>query len=419
MIKISDGLTEAEDMKKRMVLVTMGMLVLLLVTGCNVGESVAENGTEANRSEKIETEIVGTEKEENSTDYFKMIDFGKEGYVLNTVDNDNVNNFGEWSHVTFETDLGHVIESGKICVEEWYQGSCVKSIPGIISPEADEIYIVMDVSMQGTTRIMIATDEYDGTWEVYYSFPFEAEFVADRQFMSWEEGNVTEITAGDEYVLSMVEFDTGNEAKEQAEYSLVVRAVFEEKKYELTEKAPGGEYPTNLFRLDEVVEIDDVTRKNAYIQALENILYKHAAPTEEELVEWTMGQNSYAIMDVNFDGKEELLIKHESVMADTKLCIYGYDEDMQAVQVLYCAYPEQTFYDNGIILAEESHNQSENEFWPYTLWMFNETTGIYEAIVSIDNTEKDAEVREQYIGDAKIMEILFEQLPCTMPNGAA
>lgn len=132
-----------------------------------------------------------------------------------------------------------------------------------------------------------------------------------------------------------------------------------------------------------------------------------------------MGQNSYAIMDVNFDEKEELLIKHESVMADTKLCIYGYDESAGNMQSLFCDYPAVTFYDNGVIIAEASHNQSENEFWPYTLWMLNEATGTYEAIVDVDNAQKDAEVREQYIGDANVIEIFFEQLPYTMSNGAA
>ena len=403
-------------MQKGTVLVTMGMLVLLLVAGCDTGETVAENGTEAEISGNIESEVTGTE---NSADYFKVVGFGKEGYVLNNVANDNENNFGEWSHVTFETDFGHEIERGTIWVEEWYQGTCVKSIPGIISPETDEIYIVMDVSMQGTSRVMIATDEYDGTWEVYYPFPFDAESVVDRHFMPWNEGTVMEITCGVDYTLAMVKFKLGNAAEEQEEYSLVVRAIFEEEAYELAEKAPGGEYPTNVFRLDEVVTIEDATRKSAYVRALENILYKRISPTGNETEDWTEGVNSYGIMDVNFDGREELLIKHESAMADTKLYIYGYDEDTQTLQKLYSAYPALTFYDNGVIIAEASHNQSSSEFWPYTLWILNEATGTYEAVERVDNEKKDAKVREQYIGDADILEILLERLPYTMPNGAA
>lgn len=403
-------------MQKGTVLVTMGMLVLLLVAGCDTGETVAENGTEAEISGNIESEVTGTE---NSADYFKVVGFGKEGYVLNNVANDNENNFGEWSHVTFETDFGHEIERGTIWVEEWYQGTCVKSIPGIISPETDEIYIVMDVSMQGTSRVMIATDEYDGTWEVYYPFPFDAESVVDRHFMPWNEGTVMEITCGVDYTLAMVKFKLGNAAEEQEEYSLVVRAIFEEEAYELAEKAPGGEYPTNVFRLDEVVTIEDATRKSAYVRALENILYKRISPTGNETEDWTEGVNSYGIMDVNFDGREELLIKHESAMTDTKLYIYGYDEDTQTLQKLYSAYPALTFYDNGVIIAEASHNQSSSEFWPYTLWILNEATGTYEAVERVDNEKKDAKVREQYIGDADILEILLERLPYTMPNGAA
>ena len=404
-------------MKKRMMQIAAGMMALLFLAGCNKGEAVADTDIETEKKEEIVTDLTETQIEEMGADYLKCVAYGKDGYLLNSTDNEN--NFGEWSNVTFETHLGNVIKGGTIWVEEWYQGNCAKSIPGIISAETEEIYIVMDVSMGGTSRVMIATDEYDGSWEVYYPFQFEAETVVDRHFMSWKEGTVVEITASEEHTLAMVTFEFENGTEEQTEYSLKVMASFEEEVYVLTDKAPGGEYPTNVFRLEEVVTIEDESRKNAYIKALKDILYRHVSPAEEELVEWTMGKNSYAIMDVNLDGKEELLIKHESVMADTKLCIYEFDEEKQSIEVLYCAYPEQTFYDNGTIIAEDDHNQTENEFWPCTLWKFNATTGIYEAVVRIENAEKDAEVKEQYIGDAKELEIVFEQLPYAMSDGAA
>lgn len=390
-------------MKKRTKRIVAAILAILTWTGCNTANVVeeAEENTEAVLSGNV-TE--GSEIEEISADYIKLLGFET-----------NSDKFGERSFATYEAGFGNVIQSGTMWVEEWYEGECIKSIPGILSPKVEEIYLVMDVSVEGTTRVMLSTDEYDGVWEMQIPFPFGAEEVSDYCFTAYDEGYEAELAPGEEWILSTVAFDMGN----GTEYCLVIRAAFEADTYELTEKAPDGSYPTNVFRLEEVVTIEDEDRKNAYISALENILYKRISPTGDETEDWTVGVNSYGIMDVNFDGKEELLIKHESAMADTKLCIFGYDEEMETLQRLYWNYPALTFYDNGAIIAEVSHNQNENEFWPYTLWMLDEDNGIYEAVVSVDNEKKDVEVREQYIGDANIMEMPLERLPYTLPNGAA
>ena len=417
-------------MKRRLVRVAIGMLAVVIMMGCKTGELVNESESEIVLNENTETERIEIENSESSIDYIKLLGFEKTGYLLNTVDNDNVNNFGERSHVTYETRFGNTIKSGTIWVEEWYDGTCMKSLPGVISPETEEIYIVMDVAMTGTSRVMIATDAYDGTWEVYYDFPFEAETVVDRHFSALEDGKVTELVSGEECILSMVAFDMGMGANgydcnslieehqkiEEMEYGIVVRAVFEDEPYESKEKSSDGSYPTNLFRLDEVIRVEDEARKNAYILGLENVLYKWASPIAGENEDWTVGVNSYAILDVNFDGKEELVLQHESVMADTSLYIYGYNEKNETIELLFCDYPALTFYDNGVIIAEASHNQSGNEFWPYTLWMLNKDTGTYEAVVYVDSAKRDAEVREQYIGNAKVMEIPLEVLPRTIAN---
>lgn len=416
-------------MKKRMIqaAAVAGMAAFLIFMSGNAQEA----GTEEETVSYIEEGTEENSEENTDIDSMKSLNFEVNGYIFSTVANDNVNNFGETSYVTYETNFGNEIKSGTICVEEWYQGACVKSFPGILAQDVEEIFIRMSVSMDGASYVTIVTDEYDGGWSVSFPFP-EGVTVSDRYFTAYEEGYGTELKPGEERILSLVALDIGNGVEEmdcdtlvrepqkleEADYVLVVRASFEEEDYELQEKSPNGSYPTNLFRLDEVIALEDENRNKAYISALENILYQKIPPLADEESEWIEGVNSFALFDVNFDGKEELLIKHDHIMADTALYIYEYDEEAESLRRIFYAYPALTFYDNGIIIAEASHNQTGNEFWPYTLWQLDKETGTYEKVVSVDNEKKDAEVRAQYIGDSEIMEILLEKLPSTMQEGA-
>lgn len=170
--------------------------------------------------------------------------------------------------------------------------------------------------------------------------------------------------------------------------------------------------------LDDIINVENEDRKAAYISALEKIVYQQTSPDDTPDEDWFYGDNKYAIYDVNLDGKEELLIVHDSTMSDSKLFIYEYDEETMELQKIFKEYPAITFYENGMIKAEASHNQTENEFWPYTLYRMDEETGTYTGFVCVSSAEEEKEVYEEHLADVKIIEILFNDLPIVRPESA-
>ena len=166
---------------------------------------------------------------------------------------------------------------------------------------------------------------------------------------------------------------------------------------------------------EELIVVENEAGKEAYDIALEKIMFQQESPDGTWGEDWLYGYNEYAVYDVNLDGKEELLIAHYSSMSDSKMYIYEYDEETQELRKIFKEYLEVTFYENGIIKVLASHNQTENEFWPYTLYCIGEG-GRYVGVVWVDNEKEHAEVLEQYIGNAKIIEIEFKELPIIKEN---
>lgn len=168
---------------------------------------------------------------------------------------------------------------------------------------------------------------------------------------------------------------------------------------------------TDVAFREGIITLEDVGRKTAYIAALEKIQYERTSPVENDKSEWTSGVNGFAIYDVDLDGEEELLIEHNSDMADSKLFIYDYDEVSCELRKIFAAYPAIKFYENGIIKAEDSHNQTSNEFWPYSLYRYDEVTDDYEKIAYVTNEEQHKEVSDAYIENSETIEIFFMNLP--------
>ena len=100
-------------------------------------------------------------------------------------------------------------------------------------------------------------------------------------------------------------------------------------------------------------------------------------------------ENSYSIMDIDDDGKEELLINfgNASCMAGMVLYIYDYDRTSKEVYIQFAGFPDITVYDNGYIKEAASHNHGRSnlsDFWPYQLFQYNSETDKYEAVAGID-----------------------------------
>lgn len=108
---------------------------------------------------------------------------------------------------------------------------------------------------------------------------------------------------------------------------------------------------------------------------------------EYDGTESAQGQ-SFALADVDGDGREELLLFWESAtMAGMAGYVFGCDGG--AVYEELVEFPALTFYDNGTVQAEWSHNQGlAGEFWPYNLYSYDAEEDGYQPVGSVDAWDK-------------------------------
>lgn len=72
---------------------------------------------------------------------------------------------------------------------------------------------------------------------------------------------------------------------------------------------------------------------------------------------YDISDNSFAVYDIDADGEDELLINYRTTsLGNNVFKIYGYDQVSGEVKEEFSEYPNVTFYDNGVILAQMSHN---------------------------------------------------------------
>ena len=84
-----------------------------------------------------------------------------------------------------------------------------------------------------------------------------------------------------------------------------------------------------------------------------------------------MRDNHFAITDIDGDGMEELIINYSNAcMAGMETIIYGFNPTVGQLKRELTEFPALTFYDNGMIRAEASHNHTSGEFWPFTLYQY-------------------------------------------------
>jgi len=139
-------------------------------------------------------------------------------------------------------------------------------------------------------------------------------------------------------------------------------------------------------------KLDDMY--NAYSEALENLIQEHVLPDGTAAAELSgdMAQNKFALYDVDNDGEEELLLMYTNTyMAGQVGYVFSYDEDTKKLQTELSEFPMLTFYDNGIIKAEWSHNQGRagDHFWPYSLYQYAPETDSYELVGMVDAWDKN------------------------------
>lgn len=134
----------------------------------------------------------------------------------------------------------------------------------------------------------------------------------------------------------------------------------------------------------------------AYRKALEGIysdrIYPNGDPVDAP-PEWAkMENNHFVIYDVDGDGSEELIYKNESsTMTGMVTNIYSFDQYTGELYLELSGFVAMTFYDNGVIRVEASHNHglsARDDFWPHALYQYDASGDGYLMAGYVDAWEK-------------------------------
>lgn len=104
----------------------------------------------------------------------------------------------------------------------------------------------------------------------------------------------------------------------------------------------------------------------------------------------TIEDEQFAVLDVDGDGEEELLVSvSHTYVAGMCEVIYGYDPQTDEVRVEYQNYVAVTHYP-GMLKVDASHNQgyAGDVLWPYVIAYYNEGADVYEDACIVDAWSK-------------------------------
>lgn len=103
-----------------------------------------------------------------------------------------------------------------------------------------------------------------------------------------------------------------------------------------------------------------------------------------------MRDNHFAVTDIDGDGREELIVSYvNATMAGMEEIIYDYDPALGKLKRELTQWPALTYYDNGIIKAEASHNHTHGEFWPFALYQYEAESDSYQQIAYVHTWDKE------------------------------
>ena len=147
--------------------------------------------------------------------------------------------------LSYDIQLGNQAMSGEIYVEQWVDGTCVRFPPVIMTQFVDSIDISMRERREdGTsvgTDIQIETNQYGGSLITYFAHP-ENFPIRGWAFNGYKLDQKIKLSPNEEVILAAKVFDNGSgvrvfdcktliaepERLENADYMIVVRAVFSE-----------------------------------------------------------------------------------------------------------------------------------------------------------------------------------------------
>lgn len=124
-----------------------------------------------------------------------------------------------------------------------------------------------------------------------------------------------------------------------------------------------------------------------YSEVLMQILTERTDPDGRYFDDWSQGmdfsKNCFAIIDIDGDGRDELIFNfNDTYMAAMREIIYDYDEEDVILRTeLEDVFPFTTYYSNGYVKEEASHNHTcdpeTRGIWPYYLYEYDADTDSY------------------------------------------
>ena len=113
-----------------------------------------------------------------------------------------------------------------------------------------------------------------------------------------------------------------------------------------------------------------------------------------------MSDNKFAVLDVDGDGREELVLEYMStIVAAHRGMVMDYDPEEDQIRIQLDEYPAPAFFDNGAILVHWSHNQGKGgAFWPYSLYVYRPEQDSYSFVGSVDAWDRNIDT-ENYPDD--------------------
>ena len=153
-----------------------------------------------------------------------------------------------------------------------------------------------------------------------------------------------------------------------------------------------GKTVDKVTSTDNAAAADTAAQNKAYGAALWDIYLYGILPDNSKLDYSSTQQaeeNTFAIYDVDHDGREELIVQWSAhaAMASMMCLIYGYDNGKLHEEL--SEFVDTRFYSNGAVEASWSHNQGlGGRIWPYNVYTYDAKTDSYRHFGSVDGWDK-------------------------------
>ncbi len=135
----------------------------------------------------------------------------------------------------------------------------------------------------------------------------------------------------------------------------------------------------------------DPAARAAYVKTLEDLLYRSILPDGTDYWSGSMEDNTFAVADVDGDGREELVfLTRPNIYAGYRGWVLDYDQSAGSVRVQFDGFPSLTFYSNGALAEDDSHAQGvwADDVWPHSLYRYLPESDSYELAGHVSAWEK-------------------------------